>query len=257
MTYNLDFSNNISRFGFVFLIYVLVTSGYVTEILSCQVRTYIQNNWYVRHILAIILLFAFIMFEGGWDFDKERENKESNNWASGNTPHTLAIALIFYFIFLISSKSKLIPNIMFFILLFNIYIINTYREYIYVRKEIDDSTNNNILQFEQVLTFFAIIVLVFGFIQYYLYQVKEHPNDFDWFQFLIGSDKCNSGIKFTDNINTMTKSIKNMKNESQTDIFKAIENMTIAIKAMENENKDEIFKALVTMNETIKNNKKI
>jgi hypothetical protein len=249
MAYNLDFSNNISRFGFVFLIYVLVTSGYVTEILSCQVRTYIQNNWYVRHILAVILLFAFIMFEGGWDFDKDRENKESNNWASGNTLHTLGIAVILYFIFLISSKSKLIPNIMFFILLLNIYMINTYREYVFVRKEIDDSTNNNILLFEQVLTCFAIIVLVFGFIQYYLYQVKEHPTDFDWFYFMIGADKCNSGIKFTDNINTMTKSIKNMKNESKSEIFNAIDNLTKAIKAMENENKEGIFKAL----ENIKN----
>lgn len=229
MVYNLDFTSNVSRVAFVCLIYVLATSGYITQFISCQMKTFIQSNSYVKHILAIILIFAYIMFEGGWDLDKSREDQEPNNWASGNTYHTMLIAFIIYFIFIISSKSRKIPNIIFFCSLFILYIINTYREYIFIRKEIEEPTNNNIIMFEKAISIFAFIVFIIGFIDYYLYQKREHPKDFSNFKFIVGTDNCNSEIKFTDTINTMTQAIKNINNENKDEITKALENIFNAI----------------------------
>ena len=235
MTYNLDFTSNVSRFAFIFLIYALVTSGYISEILSCQMRNFIQNKWYARHILAIILVFAFIMFEGGWDFDKERENKEPNNWASGNTIHSIVIAFIIYLVFIISSKSKLLPNIIFFGLLFILYVTNTYREYQLRRNEIDESTNNNIIIFEQIIFSIASIVLVVGFVDYYYYEKQKHEitNDFKWFKFLVGTTNCYDSHQISNTIDIMTKSLNNITDE----------------------NKDEIYDAITKINEVIKNNK--
>jgi hypothetical protein len=252
MAYNLDFDTNVSRFAFIFLIYVLVTSGYISEILSCQMRNFIKEKWYARHILAIILVFAFIMFEGGWDFDKSREDKESNNWAVGNTIHSLVIGIIIYLVFLISSKSTLIPNILFFSSLFILYVTNTYREYIFVRGEINETTNNNIIIIEQLITSFAIIVLIFGFIQYYLYQKKEHPEDFSWLQFLLGTSNCTSGQKFSDIIKTTTNAIKNIKNENKDEINEAIQKMYKAIN-----NNNDALEFVQKISNIINNNKLI
>lgn len=187
---NFAFSTNVSRFAFIFLIYILITSGYITDILSCQMKDFIMKSFYIKHFMATILIFTFIMFEGGWDLDKSREDEFSNNWASGNTIHSLIMAVFIYFIFLISSKSQLIPNILFFSILFIIYIINTYREYIYKRNEITESTNNNIIMFEQIMTFISIIVLIYGFIDYYNYQRKQHPDDFSYHHFFLENKKC-------------------------------------------------------------------
>lgn len=232
MTYNLDFTSNVARFAFIFLIYVLITSGYISEILSCQMRKFLQDKWYARHILAIILVFAFIMFEGGWDFDKERENQESNNWASGNTVHSLVIAFIIYIVFLISSKSKLIPNIIFFSLLFILYMTNTNREYQLIRGEIDESTNNNYIIFEKIIFGIAVIVFVFGFIEYYFYQKQKHEKtgDFKWFEFIVGTTKCNDIHEISGDIDIMTKAIKNITIENKDEIFEALEKMHKAIK---------------------------
>ena len=153
-------------------------------------RAFIIQSDTIKHFMAIILIFAFIMFEGGWDFNKDRENKVANNWASGNTLHSLLISILIYFVFLISSKSKLEPNILFFSTLFIIYTINTYREYIVLREEITESTNNNIIIFEQLLTFIAIIILIYGFIDYYYYQRAEYPNNFSYKKFILGVRKC-------------------------------------------------------------------
>jgi hypothetical protein len=187
---NFAFTTNVSRFAFIFLIYVLITSGYISEILSCQMREFIMKSDTIKHFMATILIFAFIMFEGGWDFNKSREDKIANNWASGNTIHSLIIAVLIYFVFLISSKSKLGPNILFFSILFIIYMTNTYREYIVQRDEVTESTNNNIIIFEQFLTFIAIIVLIYGFIDYYNYQRAEHPTDFSYKKFILGVRTC-------------------------------------------------------------------
>lgn len=248
MTYDIDFTSNVSRFAFIFLIYALVTSGYISEILSCQMRNFIQNKWYARHVLAIILVFAFIMFEGGWDFDKDREDKESNNWASGNTLHSIVIAFIIYLIFIISSKSKLIPNILFFSLLFFLYVINTYREYQLRRAEIDESTNNNIIFFEQIIFSITIIVLVIGFIDYYYYKKKQHEitNDFKWFDFFVGTTKCNDSHDMSNLINIITKTIENITDENKDEIFDAIQKMNIVIK--DNKHASDFIKKI---NETI------
>ena len=248
MTYDIDFTSNVSRFAFIFLIYALVTSGYISEILSCQMRNFIQNKWYARHVLAVILVFAFIMFEGGWDFDKDREDKESNNWASGNTLHSIVIAFIIYLIFIISSKSKLIPNILFFSLLFFLYVINTYREYQLRRAEIDESTNNNIIFFEQIIFSITIIVLVIGFIDYYYYKKQQHEitNDFKWFDFFVGTTKCNDSHDMSNVINIITKTIKNITDENKDEIFDAIQKMNIVIK--DNKHASDFIKKI---NETI------
>ena len=187
---NLNFTTNVSRFAFIFLIFVLITSGYIKEILSCQMREFIKKSIYIKHFMTIIVIFAFIMFEGGWDFDKSREDNIPNNWTCGNTIHTLIIAVFIYFIFLISSKSQLTPNIIFFSILFIIYITNTYREYIYKRNEITESTNNNIIIIEQIMTLISIIVLIYGFIDYYNYQRKQHPDDFSYHKFFLANKKC-------------------------------------------------------------------
>jgi hypothetical protein len=244
MTYDFDFTSNVSRFAFIFLIYALVTSGYITEILSCQMRIFLQNKWYARHVLAVILVFAFIMFEGGWDFDKDRENQEPNNWASGNTLHSLVIAFIIYLVFLISSKSNLIANIIFFSLLFFLYIINTYREYQLRRSEINESTNNNIILFEQIIFSITVIVLVVGFIDYYYYKKKQHEkkNDFKWFEFLVGTTKCNDTQEISNTINIITKAIQNITDENKDEIFDAIKKMNIVIK--DNKYAPEIIKII-------------
>jgi len=232
MAYNFDFTTNVSRFAFIFLIYVLVTSGYISEILSCQMRNFIQKYWYARHILAIILVFAFIMFEGGWDFDKSEEDKESNNWASGNTIHSLIIAIIIYLVFLISSKSKLIPNILFFSLLFILYVTNTYREYKFRREDEnnkDINKNNNIIIFEQIIFILAIIVLVFGFIDYYFYQKRQYGDNFNHFKFILGTTSCNSGQNMSTTINMMTSAINNINEKNKSKFLEAVKNIQEAI----------------------------
>lgn len=188
----LNISVLIPRFAFVFLAYALITSGYITETLSCQMRKYLTTTHYGRHIFGICMILAFIMFEGGWSFDQDLDNAGNNNWASGNVISSLAWAAMIYLIFMISSKSQLIPNLLFFGTVFLVYCINTQRCYWKERNMITEKSDERILTFCRVLTIAAVILLIYGFIDYVLYQKRDHPGSFSWSKFFLGTGHCAS-----------------------------------------------------------------
>ena len=185
----------LSRFGFLFLIFAVVSSGYVTEILSCQMRKVLETSMYFRHLIGIIIFFVFIMLEGGWSFNNKVDEMFSNNWSSGNVIDTIIIAIVLYIIFLLSAKSQFKYNIIFFGLVFILYFINTQRDYWYQRKIISTQSNKYTLYIEYILFVTSIIFLIIGFIDYVKYQKKEYKNKFNWINFLLGSHNCRSFSK--------------------------------------------------------------
>jgi hypothetical protein len=188
----MNFSIILSRFAFIFVIYAVVTSGYIQDILSCQMRAFLQNLYYPRHLFGILLVFIFIMMEGGWGWNTEEQEAQPNDWSSANVIDTLTMSLLIYTIFLLSSKSKILPNIIFFTLMFILYCMNTQRNYWKAREIISEETNSTILNVEIGMFIVSMLVLVFGFGDYVLYQKAEYGNQFSWYSFILGSKKCAS-----------------------------------------------------------------
>ena len=76
------------------------------------------------------------MFEGGWDFDKERQAMAPVNWSKGNALHSMVYAVLIYALFTLTARSRLTPNLLLFSSLFLVYIINTQRRYLELRNQI-------------------------------------------------------------------------------------------------------------------------
>lgn len=146
----------------------------------------------IRHIFGVLMTCTFILMEGGWSFDQEEDDKAPNSWSSANVIDSTIIGFFIYILFIISSKSRLIPNLIFFGLLLLLYIINTQRSYWLVRKRISEQTNDHILFLELLLAIFATGALLYGFIDYVSYQQASYGNNFSWILFLLSSGKCKS-----------------------------------------------------------------
>jgi hypothetical protein len=184
----------LSRFAFIFLIYAVVTSGYITETLSCQFRHFMAESMIGRHIFGIIMIFTFIMLEGGWSFDIDENNAAPNDWSSGNCFHTLIIAIGIYAVFLISSKSQLLPNMLFVGSALVTYLISTQRAYWHARSMISDDTNQIMIKLQYVFAFITVCILLYGFYDYYQYQLVNYGRQFSFIQFMFGGHECASLI---------------------------------------------------------------
>jgi len=187
-----SYSVYLPRLAFLFLLFTVVTSGFITELLSCQIRYVLTYNIYARHFLAILMIFIFIMGLGGWRIDAKLDAMATNDWTSGNVIETLIMSFFIYVTFLISSKSQLVPNLIFFGLLLLLYLINTQRNFWKARNMISVHTNAFMLYTTYILGASSVVTLLYGFINYIYYQKSQYGDDFSWFYFILGGQKCAS-----------------------------------------------------------------
>jgi hypothetical protein len=187
-----DVHSYFSKIAFLFLVFAVISGGYMSDILSCQMQKFLSTASASRHLVGILLIFVFIMLEGGWSFDTKLNDRAPNDWSSGNVIDTAAMALLIYVLFLLSSKMQFTPNVIFFLCLLLLYALNTQRSFYYARDMIEQKTNKTIVLLQYVLLALTAAVFVYGIGDYATYQMKEYGNDFSWFKFILGTEKCAS-----------------------------------------------------------------
>jgi hypothetical protein len=177
---------------FLIFLFTIITSTYISELLSCQFRYMLTTNMYARHYLALLMLFFFIMGLGGWSFDSTTDKLASNSWSSGNAIDSLIMAFTIYIIFLISSKSKLVPNLIFLGSLFLLYVITAQRNYWSARNMISVTGNSVMINSIYILSVISVASLFYGFINYIYYQKSQYGDEFNLLHFIFGGQKCAS-----------------------------------------------------------------
>jgi len=182
--------NHISKLGFLFISFIIIASGYVTQVLPCQTQKFLKNNIYSKHIIGILIVFLFIMLEGGWSFDMEQQNEADVDWSNGNVIDSLIFGFLLYSIFLLSAKMKLVPNMILYFLLFLIYLLNTQRLYWKNRKLISEDKNISYIKGIKSGLIISVLVFLYGIIDYMIYEKSQYKKKFSIIKFIIGNSKC-------------------------------------------------------------------
>ena len=186
----MELTKNVPKVAFLFIIYVIIAGNYTTHVLSCQMQKFLETSIVSRHIIGILVFFFFIMLEGGWDFNQNVMNEEVNNWASGNTIHSLAYAVLLYIIFILVARSRLIPNLFFFATLFILYVLNVHTTYLEKRNRITKENVKKNRKIEKVLLVFGILIFFYGLFDYIRYKINKHKNKFNIRTFILGNVIC-------------------------------------------------------------------
>lgn len=182
---------SISKIAFLFVAYAVISGGIVAKGLSCQFQKALENNIYVQHLVGFLLIFVFIMLEGGWDFSTFENEKADRDWSSGNSLHTLVFSFFLYVIFMLSSKMRFWQSVAFLGGLLFLYILSTQRIYWERRASISESMSNYLLRFQQSVIGIVFILFIYGISDYYVYQKKSYGSKFNFYKFIIGNPKCN------------------------------------------------------------------
>ena len=170
---NLDFS-----IKGLFLLILALSGGYVSETLGCQTQNFITNNMDAKYILIFFLLYYSIHFTN------------STNLKTDSPLISLVKTLIIYIVFILFTRMNLNFTILVFLLSSLIYLLIVYIEY-YSDNYPNDPIINKLKQSKNVLYILTIIIIVIGFIDYYLFQRKKHYKKWDPIKFIFGVRKCN------------------------------------------------------------------
>jgi len=184
--------NHTSRIAFLFISFIVIASGFVTQVLPCQTQKFLENNVVAKHAIGVLISFLFIMLEGGWSFDMETQDKAPVDWSNGNVIDTMVFGFILYSMFLLSAKMKLIPNLILYSLLFAVYLLNTQRLYWKNRELITDEENNNYIRYIYLALMISVGIFLYGIVDYLIYEKSQNKKNFSIIKFILGNNKCSS-----------------------------------------------------------------
>jgi hypothetical protein len=168
---------NFSNYSLIFALYLMIGVNFLIHVFSCHIQKVLQNNMYVKHLVAIFTLFFFVILI-------KNEKTDDEYLYFKNMLSTLCL----YFIFICSLRMKM----KFFIIFMTILCINFFiRGYI-------DSLNpilfkDKIAKLEQssrYLIISSVIVIIIGIIFYYLETKKKYDKEFTNKMFIIGDKNC-------------------------------------------------------------------
>ena len=158
----------------LFLLFLVVSGNYIGELLGCQTQKFFSESMYAKHIILICLIFFTI------------------NLIGENSVHPLEVlkkSLLLWSFYLILTKMDLNITLVVLSLLFSLYVYDEYQKYMdnnkinYDKKQYE---NNKVY-----IQYLIMIIILIGFIKYYLRQKKEHKSEFNHIKYLLGTSQCN------------------------------------------------------------------
>jgi hypothetical protein len=157
----------------LFLLFLVVCGNYIGELLGCQTQKLLSDNMYAKHITLVCLIFFTINLIGDTKLHPVEVAQKS---------------VLLWLFYLILTKMNVQVTLVVLCLLFTLYVFDEYQSYLDESKE--DYDKEQYETYKLYLQYAIMMIMVFGFITYYMKQRKEHRKDFNLVSFLVGTSQC-------------------------------------------------------------------
>ena len=169
----------------IFLIYLSLSTGFLTSLLGCQIYRFTHNNIYFRHF--ILILFIYFAFD---------ITTKYNEFLHPSI--TFMLSLCIYILFILFSKMTLLHTIFVLFLIVLIAVINKFKRYYnYALSDNEKKLQNSILILNEVENLIIILILfsiLIGAGKYYFKKKKEYGNSFNYKTYFFGNVTCKKNI---------------------------------------------------------------
>jgi hypothetical protein len=170
----------------LFLLFLAISGNFLAETLGCQTQELLTNSVIAKQLMTFFIIYFTIDFS-----DNDIEEPFVKVTKAGCV----------YLFFLLFTKMDLKPTVFVFILLFGIYLSNSYKKYYEAKFKENDSPSKqektahsekikNIEQTQKTLMGIVIVTIIAGFFMYYREKKIEYKETFDLQKFIFGVIKC-------------------------------------------------------------------
>jgi hypothetical protein len=156
--------------------YLWLLFGFFSSLLGCDLQRTVTQNMYVKHLVALVTFF-FLMTV----IDSNNKEGIAKTWLK---------TIIVYLLFLMSTKSKLLASVTVLLVLVIDQTIKIHMQYL-----LQHNKNEDLSIYQKVRDFlylFLIIVIVVGYIHYFIRARREFGQMFEYKKFIFGTNACAS-----------------------------------------------------------------
>jgi hypothetical protein len=169
-----------NRLSGLFLFFIILFSGYITEVLPCGFQKLATSNIIIKHLLSYLILFiSVVLFT-----DQDINNRE-------NIIKSIGISLVLYVWVIIMTKMNIYFFLLLILLLLILYILVQYKKQKTLDKTITPKDNKIIKLVNEILFISIIIITILCVLVYYGEKKYEYREKFNWSHFLFGKIVCN------------------------------------------------------------------
>ena len=179
----------------LFLLFLIMAGSFIGDIFNCTLKKILTNNIYIKHIVFIFLIYFTIDFT---------DNKRKHPFK------ILKLTIMLWTFYMMTIRMDIYFTLIVFILLFILYIIDEYFEYI-IQEEIYakfknfenlnfdkkdeikktlENKHNYLKEINNVLEYIIVITVLMGFILYFVKQNNRKKSKFPYYKFLLGDLTC-------------------------------------------------------------------
>lgn len=151
----------------VFVLYLIISSNFLAQLFSCRVQSLLNNSMFAKHVIGYMTLLFFVVLSSGNEY---------------STTESLWYSFFIYLVFWISTRMPLSYFVAFITLSAVLYILHLYeKEFVYPDK---------LVMIRSILQVFLLLLVVVGFVFYYIEKRVEYKNKFSLTTFMLGKPKC-------------------------------------------------------------------
>ena len=168
-----------NNYNFIFTLYLIIAVNFIGPTLSCNLQKNLINNMYLKHLVGFFTLFFFITLG-----EKEKTDDEYLYFRK------MATAVVLYAIFIFSTRMRREFFWIFIILVCSNFVVRNYMDTL--DTVIFKDKIKTLEKVSDIMIIISFVVLVIGFVLYYLDKRDEYGKSFAHGLFLFGIPKCKS-----------------------------------------------------------------
>ena len=155
----------------VLLLFIAISANFLGSTLNCGLQKILTDNNIIRHLFLYLIILFTIDFTSKSDLPLEE---------------IIFKSFVIHLFYILLTKQSIWSLTIIMLLIISLY-------FIFIQMNYEKSTNNNVDNYNTILTYLTYsigIVTIIGFGLYFNKQYHDYKDNFDITKFVFGTNKC-------------------------------------------------------------------
>jgi phosphatidylglycerophosphate synthase len=158
----------------IFVLYLIISGNFLANLFGCRTQEALNNNMLLKHFLGFMTMFFFVVLV------------DSNSKWSDSPSTQLLFTLMFYCMFVFTTRMDFKWWIAFILALSVIYILQVYKDH----SKTEEKDRKEYEKYQRILIYITGFIILLGFLVYSGRKKAEYGENFNFLTFLLGKTNC-------------------------------------------------------------------